>query len=177
MPTPALAALEHALGDVDNLIAHHPKAITDGANPSDLPEALRAFLAEQVRKDPWRLAGESWRAVAVAEVTTLTRGDDAGSFGFNTAGPWQINTLHCTILGENLLNKCRWSKRPNRKVKEDLAEFVKIRGAIAHTGQPLGPLHLAGIRDWQNFIQRLARNLDGHIEGWVAQHRPDDAGS
>jgi len=110
----------------------------------------------------------------VQEVRKLAQGDLNGPFGVNTAGPGQIAKLHKKILGEQLLDKCRWTKKPTKKVKEDLAEFVKIRGSIAHTGQPLGPLHLRGVRDWHNFLRRLAANLDGHLEAWVAEHVPPD---
>lgn len=212
MPTPAFDALEIALGDVDNLIAHHPKTanpargrplsdegpllrscivllyaawevyaedgvvwaveeITAGGSADDLPEALRTFVGERAVGDPWRLAGENWREVCVDEVISLARGDDTGSFGINTAGPRQIASLHQKILGENLLNKCRWGKKKTELVKKQLAEFVTIRGAIAHTGQPPGTPHLANVRSWHNFIRRLAQNLDGHLEAWVAMHR------
>ena len=213
MPTPALASLEVALGDVDNLIAHHPKSanpgrgrpltdegpllrscivllyaawevyvedgviwaveqITDGTQTANLPDALRAFVAARTVGDPWRLAGDGWRDVCVAEVITLARGDEAGSFGINTAGPRQIASFHNKILGENLLDRCRWSKKTTTLIKKQLAEFVTIRGAIAHTGHPLGALHLAGVRSWQNLILRLARNLDSHLEAWVDEQRP-----
>lgn len=212
MPTPALAALEVALGDVDNLISHHPKAanpvrgrptteegpllrscvlllyaawevyVEDGViwavsqvtavgETTDLPDALRVFVADRSRVDPWRLAGDAWRQVCRDEVTTLARGDDTGSFGINTAGPKQIASLHTKILGENLLDKCRWTNKPTKAIKKDLAELIVIRGEIAHTGQAPGPLHLLGVRKWRKFIQDLAIRLDGHLEDWVHDHR------
>jgi hypothetical protein len=212
VPTSALTSLETALGDVDNLIAHHPKSakpgrgrpatdegpllrscivllyaawevyvedgvvwaveqVTTGTKAVDLPPALRAFVATQTAGDPWRLADDGWRDVCVNEVITLARGDEVGSFGINTAGPHQIANLHNKILGENLLNKCRWSKKTTELIKQQLAQFVTIRGAIAHTGQPPGALHLAGVRHWQNLILRLASNLDTHLETWVNDQR------
>jgi hypothetical protein len=213
VPTPALAALEVALGDVENLIAHHPKSANPGrgrpttdegpllrscvvllyaawevyiedsviwavgqvtatGETADLPDALRSFVADRTVTDPWRLAGDGWRQVCVDEVTTLARGNAAGSFGINTAGPKQIAVLHNQILGVNLLDRCRWNKKPTKAIKSDLALLISVRGEIAHTGQTPGALHLAGVRSWQNFIQRLARKLDGHLEAWVDEHSP-----
>lgn len=179
VPSPALSSLEVALGDVDNLIAHHPRSadpgrgrpltdegpllrscilllyaawevyiedgvvwaverITAGTEPADLPDALREFVAGRTIDDPWRLAGDGWRSTCLTEVITLARGDEMGSFGINTAGPRQIASLHVKILGVNLLDKCRWSKKTTMLIKKQLAEFFAIRGAIAHTGQPPG---------------------------------------
>ncbi len=107
-------------------------------------------------------------------VTVRVRGteDDDDSFGVNTAGPRQIIALHDQVLGARLLNECRWQGMNTKKVKEELANFVRIRGSIAHTGQPPGPLHLGGVRDWRAFIQRLAGQLDRQLEAWVATHLP-----
>ncbi len=137
------------------------------ASPDQLPAALRIFVAEAVDKDPWRLAGDGWRDAAIATVTARVRGDAGGqSFGMNTAGPGQVVTLHKQVLGVSLLDNCRWQKKSTVAVKKDLSEFVGIRGEIAHTGRPPGPLHLKGVRDWRGFVQRLATTLDRHIEEW-----------
>lgn len=85
----------------------------------------------------------------------------------NTAGPRQINALHDQVLGERLLDRCRWQKMPTMRVKQELASLVRIRGAIAHTGKAPGPLHLKGVRDWRSFVQRLGEHLDRHLDTWV----------
>ncbi len=145
--------------------------LAEGAGPDHLPKALRAFVADAVGADPWQLAGEAWRPAAVAAIVTRVRGgEDEDSFGVNTAGPRQINALHDQVLGERLLNRCRWQKMPTTRVKQELASLVRIRGAIAHTGKAPGPLHLKGVRDWRSFVQRLGEHLDRHLETWVEAH-------
>jgi len=142
--------------------------LANSAAPEHLPTALRSFVCDAIRADPWQLAGEGWRRVAVAAVVTRVRGaEDEDSFGMNTAGPRQINALHAQVLGERPLDRCKWQKMPTKRVKEELASLVRIRGAIAHTGKTPGQLHLKGVRDWRSFIQRLAGHLDGHLETWV----------
>ncbi len=215
--TPALKALQTALGDVDNLIEHHPKAADPGRGrpttdegpllrscvlltyaawevyvedgliwaveqlahrsaPDHLPPALRKFVAAAVGADPWQLAGAAWRAATVAAVTARVRGtEDADSVGVNTAGPGQVIALHDEVLGVRLLNHCRWQKMSTGKVKGELASFVRIRGAIAHTGQPPGPLHLKDVRDWRAFVKRLAETLDRHLEVWVEKYVAEEA--
>ena len=66
------------------------------------------------------MAGEAWRPAAVAAIVTRVRGgEDEDSFGVNTAGPRQINALHDQVLGERLLNRCRWQKMPTTRVKQE----------------------------------------------------------
>lgn len=55
----------------------------------------------------------------------------------------------------------------NKRVKEELASLVKIRGSIAHTGQAPGALRLGGARDWRRFVLRLAEKLDPLLEDLV----------
>lgn len=43
------------------------------ANPHQLPAALRGFVAEKVLKDPWRLAGNSWRETSAGGSQARTR--------------------------------------------------------------------------------------------------------
>lgn len=209
VPTPTLKI---ALGDVDNLIEHHPKSTNPGrgrpssdegpllrscvllayvawevyvedsmvwaveqlahrSQPDQLPKALRKFVAD-ISADPWQLAGDAWRQAAVGSIIKRVRGDGNG-FGVNTAGPHQVIALHKQILGEDLLIKCRWPKMPASRVKEELADLVRIRGEITHTGRPPRQLHLKGVRSWREFVQHLARNIDGRVEFWVTEHIPE----
>jgi hypothetical protein len=141
--------------------------------PDQLPEALRTFVADAVGSDPWKLAGDSWRETTVGAVTVRVRGtEEDDSFGVNTAGPRQVIALHDQVLGARLLNYCRWQKMPVSRVKEELASLVRIRGSIAHTGQPPGSLDLKGVRSWRAFVQRLASQLDQQLERWVGNHLP-----
>jgi RiboL-PSP-HEPN len=214
--TPALDALATALGDVDNLIQHHPKAVNPSpgrptgdegpllrscilltyaawevyiensliwaveelanrSSPSQLPEALREFVAAAVRSDSWTLSGDGWRDATKAVVKVRVRGDeDNGSFGMNTAGPGQIIALHEQVLGTNLLNECGWHMMRTDRIKTELASLIEIRGCIAHTGQALGPLELGGVREWRAFVQRLAGQIDRQLEQWVADYLPEE---
>lgn len=141
------------------------------SSPDQLPGALRAFVAEGFRSDPWRLAGDAWRVATVDAVKVRVRGSgDDGSFGLNTAGPRQVIALHNQILGARLLDECRWQGKPASKVKEDLALLISVRGTIAHTGQAPGSLNLAGARSWRDWVQRLAGQLDRQLEWWVEHH-------
>ncbi|WP_396913723.1 HEPN domain-containing protein, partial [Mycolicibacterium sp.] len=81
--------------------------------------------------------------------------------------PRQLASLHMKVFGENVLNKCRWNRRSNPRVKEELASLVSLRGSIAHTGKTPGALHLKHVRDWRDFVLRLATHLDKHTIDWV----------
>jgi hypothetical protein len=135
---------------------------------ASLPTATRNFVAGKAAADPASLADDGWRKAVVDQVVLLTRGDPTtGVFGINTAGPKQLVDLHQSILGEPLLNRCKWPKKTNQSVKSSLLGLVRERGSIVHTGTPLGPLYLQNVRDYRNFVQRLAEALDTEIERWV----------
>ncbi len=141
------------------------------SSPDQLPGALRAFVADVVRSDPWRLAGDAWREATVDAVKARVRGTGGdGSFGLNTAGPRQVIALHDQVLGARLLDECRWQGKPTSKIKNDLALLISVRGTIAHTGQAPGSLNLAGARSWRDWVQRLAEQLDRQLESWVENH-------
>lgn len=145
--------------------------MANATNFSRIPSATRAFVAQSVSSDPWRLAADGWRHELVDAVTRRVRGDDANesSYGINTAGPRQISAIYDEIVGERLLNNCRWASFSNRKVKERLALLVTVRGSIVHTGRPPGALHLRGVRDWREFVERLGRKLDTELIDWSAR--------
>lgn len=154
---------------VEDSLVWAVEQLARSSDPESLPVTLRSFVAGAIGADPWQLAGDAWRTAAVAAVVNRVRGgEDEDSFGVNTAGPRQINGLHDQVLGERLLDQCRWQRMSTKRVKQELATLVRIRGAIAHTGKTEGPLHLVGVREWRSFIERLARRLDSHLTAWVA---------
>ncbi|MEV6377663.1 HEPN domain-containing protein [Micromonospora musae] len=136
----------------------------------EVPAALRAFVASWC-KDPWCLAGDGWRKTITDAVTERVRGDEATTFGINTAGPKQVSDLHRDLLGVELLKQCKWQNMPNAKVRSELAALVKVRGKIVHAGTTPGDLDLKGTRAWRDFIDRLTRTLDGRLSDWLASRR------
>ena len=151
----------------DGMIEAAESVAQSSSGPGEVPAALRAFVASWC-KDPWWLAGDGWRKTITDAVTEHVRGDEAITFGINTAGPKQVSELHRDVLGVDLLKQCKWQNMPNAKVRSELAALVRIRGKIAHAGTTPGELDLKGTRSWRDFIDRLARTLDARLDDWLS---------
>ena len=148
------------------------QAVVEGGTLEQMPASLRDFVAAQLKNDPWLLAGEGWKRAVVKEVTLRVRGDDTdedGKFGINTAGPGQIGALHDQVLGERLLDECRWGGMSDERARSELARLVRLRGSIAHTGRDQGGLGLNEVESWRTFVWSLGQKLDSLLDDWVAR--------
>lgn len=138
----------------------------------DIPQKTQDYLAAKVSGDPWRLADDGWRSALVEVVRETVRGreDEQGSYGVNTASAKTVSLLQHQILGVSVLDRSTWNARGRntaKGVKDRLTELVKLRGEIAHTGRPLTTLHLAHVRKWRNFVNRLAHTHDEKLTTWL----------
>jgi hypothetical protein len=130
-----------------------------GSDWSKMPAGLRKVAGDHAKKkDPWDLAGDGWRRIAAAHVEKRVA-------ALNTPNSENVEELTKECLGiGDVLDGCGWRKNPPQTVRDHLNEFVHdVRGEIVHKGSTPSPLHLAGVRAWRDFFERLVGEFDAHV--------------
>ncbi|MFC3965793.1 HEPN domain-containing protein [Nocardia jiangsuensis] len=127
-----------------------------GSDHTRLPHRLRSELG--AAKNPWALAGDSWKTEARAAV-------EREAHRLNTPNVANTEKLLDLAVGlPNALHSVSWRGVSNQKVRDNLDEFVhEIRGEIVHKGITPGPLHKAGVEGWIRFFDRLVSQVDSKV--------------
>jgi hypothetical protein len=117
-------------------------------------------LAKELKTDDhelavWKLAGDGWRALLQARLTRL---QEERNRRLNTPKTVQIDELFLKALGiTRVSDSWRWKPRMTPdKARTKLDNFVTLRGTIAHRGADLKSVKKAQVRDYFDFIRRLA---------------------
>lgn len=104
-------------------------------NATHLPSELKASVSKEIKDEKhehavWGLADSGWRQYLLGRVDTFLE-KRIGSF--NTPKTAQTNALFLDLLGfKNLSSAWSWQKMPKATAANNLDEFIKIRGNIAH---------------------------------------------
>lgn len=98
----------------------------------------------------------------------------------NTPGVELVTKLLGLALGiDDALGQCGWSRMDPDAIKKHLGGegsgnreagrhgLIEIRGEIAHRGTTPGDLNTRGVRDWVQWLARLADRLDEVIRQHV----------
>ncbi len=129
---------------------------------SKLTLGLRKKVAERIKDQPWKLAGDSWKH----EVEKAVKGEsigDVGTWGLNTANSRNVNELFELVFGDKLLDKCSWKGLSAASNRAYIDQMVKRRGAIVHRGRldpGDGPLRLGLVRAWADWLGSVATKVD-----------------
>jgi hypothetical protein len=127
-----------------------------------LPKQLQDKVAQRVQSKPWSLAEKSWTAQVEKAVKSISVGE-AGKSGMNSANTKNVNEAFEVVFGEPLLDRCRWQGMSASANKKYIDQLVERRGALVHRGvldKGDGPLNLGIVRDWADWVGRLADKVD-----------------
>jgi hypothetical protein len=128
-------------------------------DPKKLPDSVLKRVAKAVRDDkhdlkPWELAGDGWRRVLADYKDKMLH--THVSF-FNTPKAGNIDALFDELLGlPNISNKWTWNRMSAQKARDRLAEYVELRGSIAHRVKASKSVRKQTVKDYGDFIGRLA---------------------
>jgi len=128
-------------------------------NPSKLPTEVLKKVSKRIREDknelkPWALSGDGWRAVLKDYQSAML---SAHVSFFNTPKAGNVDALFEALLGlPSISSNWAWVHMPAEKAKERLAEYVELRGSIAHRVKASSKVHKAAVIDFSRFATRLA---------------------
>jgi hypothetical protein len=89
---------------------------------------------------------------------------------FNTPKTEQINDLFLRAIGiERISVSWKWPKKMTvKRATEKLDKYVSLRGDIAHRGKGLASVKKSEVRDFFEFIEKLAARtgdaVDAHVK-------------
>jgi len=133
--------------------------IANSSDPHKLPPNVRRRIATWVRDDknelrPWDLSGDGWRGVLSDYKQQMLHSHV--SF-FNTPKAGNVDSLFDALLAlPSMSSNWTWNKMPISKAKERLAQYIELRGSIAHRVKSSRPVHKQMVKDYSDFITRLA---------------------
>ncbi|WP_406297741.1 HEPN domain-containing protein [Embleya sp. NBC_00888] len=130
-----------------------------------LPHHLRDVVAKHAqKKNPWDIVGNGWQTVARDHVALQIA-------ALNTPNATNVELFSNQFLGiPGLLGKLKWKGHFADRIRIHLDSLTHdIRGEIVHKGQTPGPLNLGGVRDWTNFVTRLAELTDAAVSREVVR--------
>jgi hypothetical protein len=149
------------------------------SDPNKLPNQVLRKVAVWVREDknelrPWDLAAEGWRNILRDYKGKMLHSHV--SF-FNTPKAGNVDNLFEALLGlPNISRKWEWIGMSPDKARERLANYIDLRGSIAHRVKSSRPVHKQTVTDYTDFVTRLAVRTANvtrkHVEGLTGQAPP-----
>lgn len=146
------------------------RSILRSRTPHDLPKPIQRLVANHVRvgKDEgaWRsLAGRGWREVAKSVVSERTA-------ALNTPKPGPVRELFKAVLGiDNVTDDWCWAKNDNDRVLTRLADFVSMRGSIAHGELLAYTVKKSHLRNQVDLIERIVPIVERRVVHWQKAFR------
>jgi len=132
--------------------------------PAELPKMLREKVGKRVQAKPWNLAETGWVNEVEKAVRSISVGAPGpGEWGMNTANTKNVNNAFETVFGSQLLNRCGWQGQSSKGNRDYIDQLVERRGALVHRGALDSgdkPLSLGRVRDWANWVGKLADKVD-----------------
>ena len=107
-----------------------------------------------------------WRDLWIATVRERAIGNDADKFGLNTAKAGQVQDLLAFVGVIDALRGISADLVPEHlqsqvsSVADAVNHLVELRGHIVHTGSVPDSLRKAHVREWRDFVEKLANELD-----------------
>lgn len=128
-------------------------------DPGKLPKVVRQRVARFLKEDKnelavWNLAKDGWKD---ALRTFKQRMLHTHVSFFNTPKAGNVDALFDTLLGLPNLSKCwHWQGMSVTSAKRRLADYIELRGAIAHRVKTSNSVHKSKVTNFAEFITRLA---------------------
>ena len=140
------------------------------ASAKKLPNQLLKQLAKEIKGaahelEMWELAGDGWKTYLGQRMQSLT---DERNRKLNTPKTGQIDELFKTALGIANISK-HWSWKGARRAKENLDDFVELRGSIAHRGKSSESVWKNQVTNYIDLVGRLAEKTDEAVNLFVSK--------
>jgi len=155
----------------EDLAAEGLAHIVKHAKSADaLPELLRKQIARELRDDkhelaPWNLAGDGWRAVLTARLSSL---QEERNRRLNTPKAENIDDLFERALGiPRISTYWKWQGMSAEQARTKLDGFVTLRGDIAHRGGAAAGVRKGQVTDFQAHVDRLVGKTGGRVNSAV----------
>lgn len=139
---------------------------------SSLPDPLKKKLAVELKKAPhelevWKIADDGWRKYLLDRMVEMT---EKRNSRLNTPRASQIDILFNEAMGiETISDEWAELKRSAQQAREELDQFVTLRGAIAHRGRHSADVERQQVVDYGNLVSALAgrtgRAVNQHAKG------------
>jgi len=148
---------------VEHLVNHLSDA-------SHLPLSLRKKVAAEFRENPnqvavWSLAGDSWKSVLRARLTTYAA---ENAQRLNTPMSERVDTLLDGVVGiPQVTDAWHWSHMSRARARGKLDSLVRLRGDIAHGSGAKRPVQKGDVTGWRNHVGRLVEKTDDRVNAHV----------
>lgn len=158
-------------GFVEDLAREALERLIDGiADPQGLPERLKKKVAEELKEEKhelaiWRLAGDDWKELLRCRLPDYAK---QRALNLNTPDACRVQTLFARTLGlENITDAWHWQKMSRDQAQEKLDDLIKLRGDIAHGGDPKGPVHKNRVEGFIKHLCKLVEKSESCVDEYV----------
>jgi len=151
--------------------------LQETTDPSKLPKHIRQRVAKLLKEDKhelklWELAEGGWRNVLRAYKQQML---SAYLSFFHTPKAGNVDELFSALLDlPKLSDNWSWQNMPAQAARQRLADFIELRGYIAHRVKARQVVHKVAVTDYRSFINHLAVRsanvVRDHVHSLVAKH-------
>ena len=131
-----------------------------------LPKGLRQLVATELKAAPhelavWDLAGDGWREVLRARLSTLQAERNRD---LNTPKSAQIDRLFEQALAiPSVSSSWYWPGMSSEQARKKLDRLVSLRGDIAHRGKSVKSVKKVTVNDHYAHVKRLVGKTGGRV--------------
>jgi RiboL-PSP-HEPN len=128
-------------------------------DPTMLPKVVRTRIGQSIKDDnnvikAWELASSGWQNVLRNYKQQLLH--TYVSF-FNTPKAGNVDDLFAALLGlDRVSNNWSWQRLTSQGARDRLANYIELRGSIAHRVRASQAVHKKAVNDYADFITGLA---------------------
>jgi hypothetical protein len=149
---------------VEQLAIELATKLAEKLAPEKVPERIRKSLEKNTA---WELTvSPGWRHLWIEKVREKAIGNGADKFGLNTAKAGQVQDLLAMAGVKGALEAIPQDRVPQHlkhsvsSVTDAVNQLVELRGEIVHTGSVPDSLRKAHVREWREFVEKVASDLD-----------------
>jgi len=145
--------------------------VTHAASAASLPKEIKQIIAKELKKDAnelavWSLCDDGWKRVLWSNLQRLR---DQRNKRLNTPKTENIDNLFRNALGIPRVSSS-WrgaTKMTVTRAREKLDDYVTLRGEIAHRGKAAKAVTKAKVKDYFEFVKKLASKTGGTVNSHV----------
>ena len=149
---------------VEQLAMELVREVAPKLDPANVPDRIKKSLE---KCSPWELTvSPGWRELWIRKVQEKAVGDDGDKYGLNTAKAGQVQDLLEMAGARSALEAIPADKVPPQlrengaTVADAVNRLVELRGEIVHTGSVPENLAKGHVREWRDFVESVASELD-----------------
>jgi hypothetical protein len=119
-----------------------------------LTDAARPLKDSKDERAVWNLAGDGWKSVLKEHKSTLL---EKYIGKLNTPRPSQVDVIYESLLGiKSVSSHWHWQHTTADSTRNKLDDLIDLRGSIAHRVKASHKIGKNGVRDYVEFINRIA---------------------